>query len=139
MLATELALKGIPVRVNAIAPGVYESEMTLARIPDGQLVDQVGNGIQPIPAKRAGLSVVPSFMPSSLLLIIVQAPGDGGDRGVFSIRCWMLYEWPGDYHRWRLSLCQPFCEVKNHLPFSCMLSSWFRSFVIRTDSICKFA
>jgi NAD(P)-dependent dehydrogenase (short-subunit alcohol dehydrogenase family) len=53
MLATELALKGIPVRVNAIAPGVYESEMTSDSIPS-EMVNKVGNGIQPIPAGRAG-------------------------------------------------------------------------------------
>lgn len=53
MLATELALKGIPVRVNAIAPGVYESEMTFDSIPS-EMVNKVGNGIQPIPAGRAG-------------------------------------------------------------------------------------
>ena len=53
MLATELALKGIPVRVNAIAPGVYESELTFDSIPS-EMVNKVGNGIQPIPAGRAG-------------------------------------------------------------------------------------
>jgi len=54
MLATELALKGIRVRVNAIAPGVYESEMTLDKIIGKSLVNRVGDGIQPIPAERAG-------------------------------------------------------------------------------------
>ncbi|KIM89074.1 hypothetical protein PILCRDRAFT_61207 [Piloderma croceum F 1598] len=54
MLATELALKGIHVRVNAIAPGVYESELTSASIPSGEMVDKIGNGIQPVPAGRAG-------------------------------------------------------------------------------------
>ena len=54
MLATELALKGIHVRVNAIAPGVYESEMTSESIPSEEMVNKVGNGIQPVPAGRAG-------------------------------------------------------------------------------------
>ncbi|KAK7690308.1 hypothetical protein QCA50_006965 [Cerrena zonata] len=40
MMAAEFALKKIPVRVNAVAPGVYESEMTHLKItPD--LVDKV--------------------------------------------------------------------------------------------------
>lgn len=53
MMATEFVLKGVDVRVNAIAPGVYESEITYATIgPD--MVDKVGKGIQPVPAKRAG-------------------------------------------------------------------------------------
>lgn len=53
MLATEIALKGIQVRVNAIAPGVYESEMTTDVItPD--LVDKVGKGVTPVPAGRPG-------------------------------------------------------------------------------------
>ncbi|KAJ7288521.1 hypothetical protein C8J57DRAFT_1047080 [Mycena rebaudengoi] len=53
LLATELALKGVRVRVNAIAPGVYESEMTLDSItPD--LVNKVAKGISLVPAGRAG-------------------------------------------------------------------------------------
>lgn len=58
MLSTEYALKGIPVRVNAIAPGVYESEMTSDVISDEAHVNRVGEGIQPVPAKRAGTSVL---------------------------------------------------------------------------------
>jgi len=54
MLSTEYALKGIPVRVNAIAPGVYESEMTYDKIDGEEFLNLVGNGIHPIPAKRAG-------------------------------------------------------------------------------------
>jgi NAD(P)-dependent dehydrogenase (short-subunit alcohol dehydrogenase family) len=54
MLSTEYALKGIPVRVNAIAPGVYESEMTYDKIEGEEFVNRVGSGIQPVPAKRAG-------------------------------------------------------------------------------------
>jgi NAD(P)-dependent dehydrogenase (short-subunit alcohol dehydrogenase family) len=57
MLATELALKGVRVRVNAIAPGVYESEMTSDNITGEEAVNSAGKGIQPIPAKRAGTSV----------------------------------------------------------------------------------
>lgn len=53
MMATEFALKGIPVRVNAIAPGVYESEMTSERLRVGG-TDAVGNGIQPVPLGRPG-------------------------------------------------------------------------------------
>lgn len=53
MMATEFALKKVPVRVNAVAPGVYESEMTHSHItPD--LVDKVGLGIQPVPIQRPG-------------------------------------------------------------------------------------
>ena len=53
LLSTEIGLKNIPVRVNAIAPGAYESEMTLAEITP-ENVDKVGNNIVPLPAKRAG-------------------------------------------------------------------------------------
>ncbi|KAK0201691.1 NAD(P)-binding protein [Desarmillaria ectypa] len=53
MLATEFALKGIPVRVNAIAPGVYESEMTKTVIGPED-VDATGRGVLPVPARRAG-------------------------------------------------------------------------------------
>jgi len=43
LLSTEIGLKNIPVRVNAIAPGAYDSEKTV--VSDKPL---------PIPAKRAG-------------------------------------------------------------------------------------
>ena len=53
LLSTEISLKKIPVRVNAIAPGAYESEITQAVItPDN--VDAIGHNILPIPARRAG-------------------------------------------------------------------------------------
>jgi NAD(P)-dependent dehydrogenase (short-subunit alcohol dehydrogenase family) len=53
LLSTELGLKNIPVRVNAIAPGTYESQMTLPEItPD--TVGKVGQNIVPLPARRAG-------------------------------------------------------------------------------------
>lgn len=53
MLATEFALKRISVRVNAIAPGVYESEMTHDVI-DTDMVDRVGMPVVSVPAKRPG-------------------------------------------------------------------------------------
>ncbi|PBK97358.1 NAD(P)-binding protein [Armillaria gallica] len=53
MLSTELALKGISVRVNAIAPGPYESEMTTDVITPEE-VDRIGKGVLPVPARRAG-------------------------------------------------------------------------------------
>jgi len=43
LLSTEIGLKNIPVRVNAIAPGAYESEMS-----------SIGDQPLPIPARRAG-------------------------------------------------------------------------------------
>ncbi|KAH9925389.1 NAD(P)-binding protein [Epithele typhae] len=53
MMATEWAVKGIPVRVNAIAPGVWESEMTYDEVTP-ELVDRIGKGLVPVPTKRAG-------------------------------------------------------------------------------------
>ncbi|KAG1872345.1 hypothetical protein DFJ58DRAFT_713625 [Suillus subalutaceus] len=54
MLSTEFALKGINVRVNAIAPGVYESEMTHDTITGQEATDSVGMPVVPVPARRAG-------------------------------------------------------------------------------------
>lgn len=54
MLSTEFALRGIPVRVNAIAPGVYESEMTYDRIEGREATDAVGMPVVSVPAQRAG-------------------------------------------------------------------------------------
>ncbi|KAK0189134.1 short-chain dehydrogenase [Armillaria mellea] len=53
MMATEFALKHVPVRVNAIAPGMYESEMTKDVISPEEL-DRMAKGVVPIPAKRPG-------------------------------------------------------------------------------------
>lgn len=54
MFSTEFALKGINVRVNAIAPGVYESEMTHDVISGQAATDAVGMPALSIPAKRPG-------------------------------------------------------------------------------------
>lgn len=54
MLSTEFALKGIPVRVNAIAPGVYETEMTHDVIAGQLATDAVGMPVVSVPAKRPG-------------------------------------------------------------------------------------
>ncbi|KAH9048634.1 short-chain dehydrogenase [Lactarius deliciosus] len=57
MLATEIALKGIPVRVNAIAPGVYATEITLGTITSLEDVVKVSQSLIPVPAGRAGTYV----------------------------------------------------------------------------------
>ena len=55
MMATEFVLKKIPIRVSGIAPGVYVSEMTKARLSQGpSAISTVGLGIQPVPADRPG-------------------------------------------------------------------------------------
>ncbi|KAF8742630.1 hypothetical protein AX14_003261 [Amanita brunnescens Koide BX004] len=54
LLSTEIALKGFSIRVNAIAPGVYASEMTMNELRRPEDTDKVGKGIQPVPAKRPG-------------------------------------------------------------------------------------
>ncbi|KAF5315071.1 hypothetical protein D9619_007292 [Psilocybe cf. subviscida] len=53
MFDAEYALKGIPIRINAIAPGAYASEMTFDTITPEQ-VDLVGQGVSKVPARRAG-------------------------------------------------------------------------------------
>ncbi|KAJ1307172.1 hypothetical protein OPQ81_001289 [Rhizoctonia solani] len=57
MLATEFALKNIPVRVNAIAPGVYPSEMTGEQgshtLPEKE-ASEIAQGLRPIPLQRSG-------------------------------------------------------------------------------------
>ncbi|CAK5265017.1 unnamed protein product [Mycena citricolor] len=53
MMSTEYALKGAQVRVNAVAPGVYASEMTQADISPEE-VDKIGKGLASVPARRAG-------------------------------------------------------------------------------------
>jgi NAD(P)-dependent dehydrogenase (short-subunit alcohol dehydrogenase family) len=60
MLATEIALKGIPVRVNSIAPGVFASEMTLDTITGPEEMARVAQSLLPVPAGRSG-SYVPLY------------------------------------------------------------------------------
>ena len=54
MMSTEYALNKIPIRINAIAPGVYASEMTYDDISPED-VGKVAQSIVPVPAGRAGL------------------------------------------------------------------------------------
>lgn len=54
MMSTEFALKGIPVRVNAVAPGVYASEMTFDSIDGPEETAKVSQAIVPVPAARSG-------------------------------------------------------------------------------------
>jgi len=71
ILATELALRKLPIRVNAIAPGVYESEMTgdkpLVGLKD---VSAVGKPLYPIPTERAGSATEIAAM---ILLLVSQS------------------------------------------------------------------
>ncbi|KAF9649946.1 NAD(P)-binding protein [Thelephora ganbajun] len=53
-MATVFELKNIPVRVSAIAPSAFPSEMTHNAIESARTVNEVGNSITPIPAGRAG-------------------------------------------------------------------------------------
>ncbi|KAG6897557.1 hypothetical protein C0992_000340 [Termitomyces sp. T32_za158] len=53
MLSTEFALKNVNVRVNAIAPGIYASEMTYDEVKPED-VDKIGKGVKGVPARRAG-------------------------------------------------------------------------------------
>ncbi|KAJ7600969.1 hypothetical protein C8J56DRAFT_911736 [Mycena floridula] len=53
MMAAEFALKKVAVRVNAIAPGVYASEMTKDTIA-AEEVDKVAKGVMPVPHERDG-------------------------------------------------------------------------------------
>ncbi|GAB1521865.1 hypothetical protein RhiTH_004964 [Rhizoctonia solani] len=56
MFSTELAIKGIPVRVNSISPGMFPSEMTghQGQYMSGEKADSIGKGITGVPMKRGG-------------------------------------------------------------------------------------
>ncbi|CAE6410967.1 unnamed protein product [Rhizoctonia solani] len=56
MFSTELAIKGIPVRVNSIAPGMFPSEMTghQGQHMSGEKADEIGKGITGVPMQRGG-------------------------------------------------------------------------------------
>lgn len=70
ILATELALRKLPIRVNAIAPGVYESEMTTDNLVGLEAVSAVGKPLYPIPTERAGSATEIS---ATILLLVSQS------------------------------------------------------------------
>ncbi|KAA1469780.1 short-chain dehydrogenase [Dentipellis sp. KUC8613] len=55
MMSTEFALHKIPVRVNAVSPGVYSSEMTLDDVVSAEDLASIAQSLIPVPAGRAGL------------------------------------------------------------------------------------
>jgi NAD(P)-dependent dehydrogenase (short-subunit alcohol dehydrogenase family) len=56
MLATELARRDIPIRVNAIAPGAWPSELTghQGKTISGPVANRIAKPLQKIPADRGG-------------------------------------------------------------------------------------
>ena len=58
MLATEIALKGIPVRVNSVAPGPFASEMTAETITGPEELARIAQSLLPVPAGRSGSYVI---------------------------------------------------------------------------------
>ena len=54
MLASEIANAGLKIRINAIAPGVFPSEMTASESGDNQKSELPKDMMQGIPAGRPG-------------------------------------------------------------------------------------
>ncbi|KIJ54163.1 hypothetical protein M422DRAFT_153670 [Sphaerobolus stellatus SS14] len=56
LLGTELALKKVPIRVNAIAPGAYASEMTnrQGQLLDDEVAHRISKGLERAPSGRGG-------------------------------------------------------------------------------------
>jgi NAD(P)-dependent dehydrogenase (short-subunit alcohol dehydrogenase family) len=56
LLSTELALHNIPIRVNAIVPGAWPSEMTRhqGKLLPADVANKIAMGITKIPADRGG-------------------------------------------------------------------------------------
>ena len=109
MLATEIALKGIPVRVNSIAPGVFASEMTLDTITGPEEMARIAQSLLPVPAGRPG-----SYVPLDCavfcvsLTLLSQGWRDCRDSRLSIIPGGLLYQWSRTCGRWKLHCRQSF-------------------------------
>ncbi|KLO15202.1 NAD-binding protein [Schizopora paradoxa] len=54
VMAEDLASKGMPIRINAIAPGVFPSELTAPKEILDKIATQPGTGLRPGPMMRPG-------------------------------------------------------------------------------------
>lgn len=54
MLASEVSNHGVKVRINAIAPGVFPSEMTAGESKDNQKSEIPAEKYEHLPARRPG-------------------------------------------------------------------------------------
>jgi NAD(P)-dependent dehydrogenase (short-subunit alcohol dehydrogenase family) len=112
MLATELALKGIPVRVNSIAPGVYASEMTSDSITKPEEVAKIAESLIPVPAGRGGTYVQLRRLDFRCHLThSLQAWRNGRYSDLSIVASRVLYQWAGDCGRWKLYCRQPFYSL----------------------------
>jgi hypothetical protein len=109
MLATEIALKGIPVRVNSIAPGPFASEMTLDTITGPEELARVAQSLLPVPAGRSGSYV---FLCSVVFYVslthLSQGRGYCRNGHLSIIPGGVLYQWSRNCGRWRLHCRQSF-------------------------------
>jgi NAD(P)-dependent dehydrogenase (short-subunit alcohol dehydrogenase family) len=109
MLATEIALKGIPVRVNSVAPGVYASEMTFDSIVGPEEMARVAQSLLPVPAGRAGTYV--DLRCLDFRYHLTHSPQSWRNRrysDLSIITSRVLYQWAGDCGRWKLYCRQSF-------------------------------
>jgi hypothetical protein len=117
MLATELALKRIPVRVNSIAPGVWASEMTFDTITNPEEVAKVADSLVPVPAGRGGTYV--QLRRLNFRCYLTHSPQAWrncrhSDLSIVTSR--VLYQWTGDCGRWKLYCGQPFYILMSAAP-----------------------
>ncbi|KIY44765.1 short-chain dehydrogenase [Fistulina hepatica ATCC 64428] len=71
MMATEFSLKGFKVRVNAIAPGPWASEMTSYE-DTPEMTNKIAKGLFPVPAARLGK---PEEMAATAIYLASSAAG----------------------------------------------------------------
>ena len=109
-MSTEYALNKIPVRINAIAPGVYASEMTYDEISPED-VGKVAQSIVPVPAERAGLSVYRFKFELCYELTCMQSGGDGRYCHLLVYSSGRVHERTRDCHRRRVSGGEPFDQM----------------------------
>ncbi len=77
-MASDFALKGIPVRVNELAPGRFLSELSYSKEEEDEMAKNPYLALNPPPVKRVGRYAVLVSIQNLRTIILTSRPLSGG-------------------------------------------------------------